>query len=86
MPFDLPLNRRSILGLLGGGAALAAGVQPGSTAETRIGRLIDQTRGKGTVSHRIAFISSALLGTRYEGYTLIGGPRRPEEFVARDDA
>ena len=36
---------------------------------------------------RSASISSprALRGTRYRGYTLIGGPRRPEKFVVRDD-
>ena len=34
----------------------------------------------------IDFIAAALRGTRYRGYTLIGGPRRPEKFVVRDDA
>ena len=32
------------------------------------------------------FISRALLGVRYQANTLIGGPRRPERFVVRDDA
>jgi hypothetical protein len=86
MPFDLTHSRRSVLGLLGGGAAFCAGARPGSAAETRIGRLIDQAHGKGSISQKIDFISAALRGTRYQGYTLIGGPRRPEEFVARDDA
>jgi hypothetical protein len=86
MPFDLPLSRRSILGLLGGGVAFAAGAQPGSAAEARIGHLIDQAHGKGPISQRIDFISAALRGTRYQGYTLIGGPRRAEQFVVRDDA
>src|SRR6478672_2322260 len=86
MPFDLNLNRRSALHLLAGGAALAAGVTPGSTAEARIDRLIKEARDKGPISQRLDFISGALRGTRYEGYTLIGGPRRPEKFVVRDDA
>ena len=37
------------------------------------------------MSDKIDFFSGALRGTRYLGYTLIGGPRRPEQFVARDD-
>ena len=41
---------------------------------------------KGPISQRIDFISGALRGTRYQGYTLIGGPQRPEQFVVRDDA
>ena len=86
MRFDLPCSRRSVLGLLGGSAAFAAGVVPGAAAETRIGHLIDQARGKGSVSQRIDFISGVLRGTRYQGYTLIGGPRRSEQFVVRDDA
>jgi hypothetical protein len=86
MPFDLPVDRRSILGLLGGGLASVAGVRPAHAAEGRIGQLIDQARNKGSVSQRIDFISGALRGTRYQGYTLIGGPRRPEQFVVRDDA
>src|SRR6476619_8399901 len=86
MPFDLNLNRRSALHVFAGGAALAAGVTPGSTAEARIDRLIDEARRKGPISQRLDFISGALRGVRYEGYTLIGGPRRPEKFVVRDDA
>src|SRR5215468_7773037 len=86
MPFDPILDRRSILHLLAGGAALAAGVTPGSTAEARIDRLIEEARSKGPISRRLDFISGALRGTRYQGYTLIGGPSRPEKFVVRDDA
>jgi hypothetical protein len=86
MPSDLPLSRRAVLSLLGGGAAFAAGARPVSAAETRIGELIEQARGKGSISKRIDFISGALRGTRYQGYTLIGGPRSPEKFVMRDDA
>jgi Protein of unknown function (DUF1460) len=86
MPLNLAVNRRHILFLLGGGAALAAGTRPGASAEARIGRLIVEARGKGTISQRIDFISGALRGTRYQGDTLIGGPRRSEKFVVRDDA
>lgn len=35
---------------------------------------------------RIEFISGALLGKKYRNDTLIGGPRRPEVLVVRDDA
>jgi hypothetical protein len=38
-----------------------------------------------TVAARIAHISRALIGTPYRGYTLIGGPDEPEQFVTRDD-
>jgi hypothetical protein len=86
MPSDLSLSRRAVLGLLGGGAAFAAGARPVGAAETRIGELIEQARGKGSISKRVDFISGVLRGTRYQGYTLIGGPRRPEKFVMRDDA
>jgi len=86
MLFDLSLSRRDILQILAGGAVLAAGMTPGSATGARIGRLIDEARSKGSISQRLEFISSALRGTRYQGYTLIGGPRRSEQFVARDDA
>jgi hypothetical protein len=86
MPFDLSLSRRAILRLLGGGVAAMAGACPVSAAERGIGQLIEQAHTKGTISERVSFISGALRGTRYQGYTLIGGPRRPEKFVMRDDA
>jgi len=85
MPLDLAVSRRQILFLLSG-AALAAGPTPVTAAEARIGRLIVESRGKGAISQRIDFISGALRGTRYQGDTLIGGPRRSEKFVVRDDA
>ena len=31
------------------------------------------------------FVSRALLGTRYQADTLIGGPQQPERLVVRDD-
>jgi len=86
MPFDSAASRRTILSLIWGGTAFAAGLRPNFAGEVRIGRLITEARGKGSISQKIDFISGALRGTRYEGYTLIGGPQRPEQFVARDDA
>jgi len=79
-------NRRDVLRILAGSAALAAGIRPGLAGEARIANLIVAARGLEPISQRIDFISAALRGTRYQGYTLIGGPRRPEQFVLRDDA
>lgn len=72
--------------LLAGGAALASTGGRGFASESRIDRLIVEAKAHGGISQRVDFISGALRGTRYRGYTLIGGPRRPEEFVVRDDA
>jgi len=86
MPLDSTIVRRDILRMLAGGAVLTAGVTPSDAGEARIARLIAEARKFQTISLRIDFISAALRGTRYRGYTLIGGPRRPERFVLRDDA
>jgi N-acetylmuramoyl-L-alanine amidase-like len=80
------IGRRSVLQWFAGGTAWAVGAGPALAGEKRIERLIHEARGFATISQRIDFISSALRGTRYQGYTLIGGPRRPEQFVLRDDA
>jgi len=72
--------------MLAAGAALAAGAGPSAAGEARIERLIAEARALAPISQRIDFISAALRGTRYQGYTLIGGPKRPERFVLRDDA
>src|SRR5262245_21203755 len=85
MALNVTVSRRHLLALIGG-TVLAAGIRPVAAAEGRIGRLIDEARGKGTISQRIDFISGALRGARYQGSTLIGSPRRPEQFVVRDDA
>jgi hypothetical protein len=77
--------RRSILLLLGS-AALAAGTRLVGAAESRIDRLIVQSRGRGTISQRVDFISAALRGIQYQENTLIGGPNLSEKFVVRDDA
>src|SRR5512135_1170736 len=79
------ISRRNFLHLLAGGAAMAAGIRPGAAGETRIERLIGEAKALPTVAQRVDFIARALRGTRYRGYTLIGGPRRPEQFVVRDD-
>ena len=86
MPLDSTIHRRDILLCLAGGAASAAGVRPSEAGAARIERLIAKARGLEPISQRIDFISGALRGTRYQGDTLIGGPRRPEQFVVRDDA
>ncbi|HZL39891.1 MAG TPA: N-acetylmuramoyl-L-alanine amidase-like domain-containing protein [Pseudolabrys sp.] len=83
MPFDSRVNRRDILRILAGAAALAA--TPSEASEARIERLIAEAQRFPAISQRIDFISGALRGTRYRGYTLIGGPQRPEQFVLRDD-
>ncbi len=86
MSFDSGLNRRHILQLLAGAGAYMAGIAPSAAGEQRIGVLIEQAKTLPSVAQRVDFIAAALRGTRYRGYTLIGGPRRAEKFVARDDA
>jgi N-acetylmuramoyl-L-alanine amidase-like len=78
-------SRRDVLRLLAAGAAVAAGARQATARETYIERLIYKARAYPQISQRIDFISAELRGTRYLGYTLIGGPRRPEKFVVRDD-
>jgi hypothetical protein len=78
-------HRRDVLQFLGAGILLAVSPCSALSGEVRIGRLIDEARAKGPISQRVGFISEALRGTRYLGYTLIGGPRRSEQFVVRDD-
>jgi hypothetical protein len=70
--------------LLAGAPLLAA--TRGDGREPKIPHLIKQARQRGNVSQRIDYISRAFLGTRYQGHTLIGGPRQKEVFVLRDDA
>lgn len=85
MPLDSVVSRRTILQLGAAGAALAAGLTPAEAARRRIDVLILIARNLPTITQRIDFISRALIGTRYRGYTLIGGPHRAERFVVRDD-
>jgi hypothetical protein len=85
MPIDSGLSRRHILQILAGGAAFASGLRPSRAGEARIGKLIDEAKALPTIAQRIDFIAGALRGAKYREYTLIGGPRRPEIFVMRDD-
>lgn len=85
MPFDSATSRRELLRLIAGGAALGLGARAARAGEKRIDKLIVEARAYPTISERIDFISAALRGTRYRGFTLIGGPHRPEKFVVRDD-
>jgi hypothetical protein len=79
------LARRDVLGLLAGGLCFAIAPHRARAGERRIDRLIGEARRQSNLSHRIITISRALLGTPYRGSTLIGGPRKPEQFVVRDD-
>ncbi|MCF8477492.1 MAG: DUF1460 domain-containing protein [Pseudolabrys sp.] len=78
-------NRRAALQVLAGGTAWLAGVAPGAAGEARIARLIEAAKALPRVADRVDFIAQALLGASYRAYTLIGGPRRPEKFVVRED-
>jgi hypothetical protein len=82
---DSTFNRRT---LLKGAActALAAWAPCGASASERlIAGLIAKSRDHPAISQRIDEISRALLRHRYQMDTLIGGPRKAEVFVARDD-
>jgi hypothetical protein len=79
-------SRRQMLQLAAGAATFAFGLAPARTAETRIGALIDKARPATFVGERIGIVSQALIGSRYVEYPLIGGPRKAEQFVLRDDA
>jgi len=79
------LARRDVLRAMAGALGCAVAIRPSSAGETRIGTLIERASALATVGQRIDFISQALLGLPYRGFTLIGGPRRQEEFVIRDD-
>jgi hypothetical protein len=80
-------TRRTFFRLLAGAALLPAADDAAFARKVAlIGRLIDEARPLPQVAQRIDFISARLLGIRYEGHTLIGGPNHPERFVIRDDA
>lgn len=82
---DSIIDRRT---LLAGMAATAASVwltETSGASERLIVSLIAKTQGYPSISQRIDVISQALLGHRYQADTLIGGPRKPEVFVTRDD-
>lgn len=79
-------SRRDVLLTLAGAVGWAVDSTPAAAGEARIDRLIGQARMLPTIGQRIAFISRALIGTRYRAHTLIGGPHRHERFMVRDDA
>ncbi len=82
---DSRFCRRGFLIALGGLAMSAIAPASGRSGERLIASLIAQARAFPAISRRIEIISRALLGHRYEANTLIGGPRRAEVFVVRDD-
>lgn len=77
--------RRTLLQMFAGAALLAATSARAFAKASVIARLIDQA-SQGDLSQRIEFISHGLLGARYRADTLIGGPRKQEVLVMRDDA
>ncbi len=85
------ITRRDMLAAMAGGAAAlsgagsAAALSPVPVRDARILRLIGEASHLPAVAQRIAFISHALLGSPYRAHTLVGGPRRPERLVVRDD-
>jgi hypothetical protein len=81
---DSLIGRRPLLVGLGA-AAVSAALPNAARGGERLVELIVRARTYPTVSQRIDVISQALLGNRYQADTLIGGPRKPEIFVTRDD-
>jgi len=80
-------TRRNLLRLLAGASLLAADGRSGFAAgPASIGRLIAEAKAFATVSQRIDFISSKLIGVPYKAHTLIGSANRSEVLVVRDDA
>ena len=79
-------TRRRVLQLAAGGGLLGLGLARGRTRETRIAALIGKAQAQTFVGERIEVISHALVGSPYVSYPLIGGPKKPEQFVLRDDA
>jgi hypothetical protein len=81
-------SRRSFLQALIGAPLVAATAVPAfASQDAVIGRLIERARAASDqLSGRMDHISRALLGVRYKSNTLIGGMRRPEVFVVREDA
>ena len=86
------ITRRRVLTAMGGGAAaVMSGIAPAPALtanpvrDARIRKLIGEAARLPAVAQRIALVAHGLLGSRYRAYTLIGGPRRPEQLVVRDD-
>jgi hypothetical protein len=82
---DSTFDRRTFLTGLGAAALMAAVPDCAAASERLIVELIARSKDEPAISRRIDVISHALLGHRYQADTLIGGPRKAEIFVARDD-
>jgi hypothetical protein len=79
------MDRRSFLTGLAGCALAAATATPAGAEQSRITSLILESAALPAIADRMNVISRGLLGTRYRGYSLIGGPAKPEVMVTRDD-
>jgi hypothetical protein len=79
-------TRRGMLQLSAGGGMFALTLAPARTRESRIAALIAEAQACTFIGERIQVISHALVGSPYVSYPLIGGPKKAEEFVLRDDA
>lgn len=82
---DSIIDRRMFLTGAASAAMFASTASYSDASEQLIAGLIAQTKGYPAISQRIDAISHALLGHRYQADTLIGGPRKTEVFVTRDD-
>src|SRR5690606_21125292 len=79
-------TRRAFVRLLAGAPLVLVAAGRAVAGTPRIDRLIGEARNLPRIADRLSLVSGGLLGTRYRAGTLIGGPRRREEFVVRDDA
>jgi hypothetical protein len=79
------IARRRLLKLFAA-APLVASSGEAWSAIPRVTRLMEGAKPLPRISERIDFISHGLMGTRYQGYTLVGSATRPEQMVIRDDA
>ncbi|MDI3468763.1 MAG: hypothetical protein OJF62_000826 [Pseudolabrys sp.] len=82
---DSALTRRQTMTALAGAALCPLLSSRGFAGERAIAGLIERARDLPAISARMSSISRGLLGHRYQANTLIGGPKRPEVFVVRDD-
>jgi hypothetical protein len=82
---DSIIDRRMLLTGAASAAMFVCTASYSDASERLIAGLIAQTQGYPAISQRIDAISHALLGHRYQADTLIGGPRKTEVFVMRDD-
>jgi hypothetical protein len=79
-------DRRNVLRLVAGLPLLGLAGPAFAARSALIERLMAQAKPLPRVSERIDFISSKLVGIRYQANTLIGSPTLSEKFVVREDA